>query len=185
MTDYLYSLSLARQTQVFLMSLGFGFLMGLVYDGVRIVRVSISRGRSAFLIFDLLYCIFLCFASFLFFLAVNEGEIRFYILLGEAAGFAIYYFSLGALIFSVSEKIIDAVKSAVRFVIKIICAPFLWILRKLRRVFNKLVKKSRKNGENIKNKSNFLLKVNKHLLYNLFNSKKSRAHGEVSDGKEA
>ena len=106
MTDYLYGLSLATQTKNFLLSLGFGFIMGIFYDLFRIVRISISKGKIATIISDVLYCVFLCFSFMLFCLTVNEGEIRLYLLLGSLAGFFVYYFSLGVIIFSFSEKII-------------------------------------------------------------------------------
>ena len=54
MTDYIYSLSLASQTKGFLFSLGFGFMMGMVYDMFRLVRVSISKGKKIQIIFDII-----------------------------------------------------------------------------------------------------------------------------------
>lgn len=183
MTDYLYSLSLAQQTKGFLMSLGFGFIMGFFYDVFRIIRISISRSKAAFVVFDILYCIFLCFCTFLFFLTVNEGELRVYLLLGEAIGFAVYYFSLGAVIFSVSEKIILFIKRTLRWIFKIISYPFRKLFEILGKFFSKILKKSRKNTKNIKNKSKFLLKVNKHLLYNLYNRKSMET--PVSDERKA
>ncbi|MBR5320257.1 MAG: spore cortex biosynthesis protein YabQ [Clostridia bacterium] len=168
MTDYLYGLSLATQTKNFLLSLGFGFIMGILYDLFRIVKISISKGKLATIISDILYCIFLCFALFLFCLTVNEGEIRLYLLLGSMAGFFVYYFSLGVIIFSFSEKIIAFIKAIIKSVFNIISYPFRFIFGKMRKIFNNLWAKSRKNTKNIKNKSKFLLKVNKRLLYNLF-----------------
>ena len=168
MTDYLYGLSLATQTKNFLLSLGFGFIMGILYDLFRIVKISISKGKLATIISDILYCIFLCFALFLFCLTVNEGEIRLYLLLGSMAGFFVYYFSLGVIIFSFSEKIIAFIKAIIKSVFNIISYPFRFIFEKMRKIFNNLWVKSRKNTKNIKNKSKFLLKVNKRLLYNLF-----------------
>ena len=53
MTDYIYSLSLAAQTKGFLFSLGFGFLMGAVYDMFRIVRIAISKGKKTQIFFDI------------------------------------------------------------------------------------------------------------------------------------
>ena len=183
MTDYLYSLSLAQQTRGFLLSLGFGFIMGFFYDVFRIVRICISRGRAAFIVFDILYCIFLCFCTFLFSLTVNEGEMRVYLLLGEAIGFAVYYFSLGAVIFSISEKIISFIKKTVRAIFKIISYPFRKIFEILSSFFSKILKKSRKSTKNIKNKSKFLLKVNKHLLYNLYN--RNSIETQISDERKA
>ena len=173
MTDYLYSLTLAQQTKGFLLSLGFGFIMGIFYDLFRIIRICISRGKVAIIISDLLYCIFLCFCTFAFCLTMNEGEIRLYLLTGEAIGFAAYYFSLGAIIFSFSEILIEFIKKVCKWTFNAFSFPFRWLFEKLRVNFDKILKKSRKNGKKIKNKSKFLLKVNKHLLYNLFDNKQN------------
>lgn len=184
MTDYLYGLSLATQTKNFLLSLGFGFIMGIFYDLFRIVRISISSGKIATIFSDILYCIFLCFSLMLFCLTVNEGEIRLYILLGSLAGFFVYYFSLGVIIFSFSEKLISTIKRIIKSVFKVILYPFRLIFGILRKLFNKISLKSRKNTKNIKNKSKFLLKVNKLLLYNLFVKKQHPTKRDFNESEE-
>lgn len=166
MTDYIYSLSLAEQTKGFLLSLGFGFLMGILYDLVRIVRISISKRKTAIIVFDLIYCVFLGFCSYIFFLVVNEGDIRAFLLLGEGIGFAIYYFSLGVAVFTASEKIVNTTKKIILKVLKIILFPFSWFFKKLKTLLEKFSKKWHKKGKKIKNKSKFHLKLHKHLLYN-------------------
>ena len=167
MTDYLYSLSLAKQTGGFLLSLGFGFIMGIFYDLFRLVRISISKGKKIYFIFDLLYCIFLGFCSYLFFLTVNEGDIRGFLILGEVMGFAIYYFSLGVVIFSAGEKIIEFIKKIFLSFFRFIFFPFKWVFKKLYNFTSKTFRKINGKRKKIKNKSKFLLKLHKHLLYNL------------------
>ncbi len=184
MTDYLYGLSLAQQTKGFLLSLGFGFIMGIFYDLFRIIRISISKSKSATIISDVLYCIFLCFCTFIFCLTVNEGEVRLYLLLGAGAGFCVYYFSLGAIIFSFSERLISFIKKCAKSIFKVISFPFSFAFGKLRNLFKKISLKSRKNTKNIKNKSKFLLKVNKLMLYNLFVKKRHSAKSDVSESEE-
>lgn len=166
MTDYIYSLSLAEQTKGFLLSLGFGFLMGIFYDLFRILRISITKSKKAVVVFDLLYCVFLGFCSYLFLLVVNEGDIRGFLLIGEGIGFAVYYFSLGVVVFRISEKIVNTIKRAFSKLFKIISFPFCWIFKKLKSLVEKFSKKCRKKGKKIKNKSKFHLKLHKHLLYN-------------------
>ncbi len=184
MTDYLYGLSLATQTKNFLLSLGFGFIMGIFYDLFRIVRISISKGKVATVISDIFYCVFLCFSLMLFCLTVNEGEIRLYLLLGSLAGFFVYYFSLGVIIFSFSERLISFIKKIIKSIFNVISYPFRFVFGKIRKLFNNLSTKSRKNTKNIKNKSKFLLKVNKLLLYNLFVKKPHRAKREFNESEE-
>lgn len=184
MTDYLYGLSLATQTKNFLLSLGFGFIMGIFYDLFRIIRISISKGKIATVISDILYCVFLCFALMLFCLTVNEGEIRLYLLLGSLAGFFVYYFSLGVIIFSFSERLITIIKKIIKSIFNVISFPFRFIFGKLRKLFNNMSAKSRKNTKNIKNKSKFLLKVNKLLLYNLFVKMRHPSKREFNESEE-
>ena len=184
MTDYLYGLSLATQTKNFLLSLGFGFIMGIFYDLFRIARISISKGKIATVISDILYCVFLCFSFMLFCLTVNEGEIRLYLLLGSLAGFFVYYFSLGVIIFSFSERLILFVKKFIRSVFNVISFPFRFVFGKLRKMFKDLSAKRKKNTKNIKNKSKFLLNVNKLLLYNLFVKKQHPAKRDFNESEE-
>ncbi len=184
MTDYIYSLSLATQTRNFLFSLGLGFIMGIFYDLFRIVRLSISKGKTAIIIFDLLYCVFFAISTFVFFIVVNEGEFRLYLVLGEVLGFSVYYFSLGAIIFSKAEFLVDKTKKSIKRIFKVLFSPIKWIFIKIKGVFDKLLKKGRKRSKNIKNKSKFLLKVDKHLLYNLFVKKQNQVDDGILDERE-
>ena len=166
MTDYIYSLSLAEQTKGFLLSLGFGFIMGVFYDAFRILRICISKSPKLALPFDLLYFLLLGFCSYIFFLVVNEGDIRAFLIIGEIVGFASYYFSLGVVIFSASEKIVCFVKKIFSAIFRIVFSPFRWIFSKAKKVLETFSRKWFKKGKKIKNKSKFHLKLYKQLLYN-------------------
>ena len=166
MTDYIYSLSLAEQTKGFLLSLGFGFIMGVFYDVFRILRICISKSPKLALPFDLLYFLLLGFCSYIFFLVVNEGDIRAFLIIGECVGFASYYFSLGVVVFSASEKIVGLVKNIFSVIFKIVFSPFKWIFSKVKKLLEVFSKKCFKKGKKIKNKSKFHLKLYKQLLYN-------------------
>ncbi|MBR5246936.1 MAG: spore cortex biosynthesis protein YabQ [Clostridia bacterium] len=175
MTDYIYSLSLASQTKGFLFSLGFGFLMGAVYDIFRIVRIGISRGKKLQIVLDILYCILLAFLTFIFFITINEGEIRIYLLLGEAVGFMAYGLSLGVIVIAFAETFIGWIKAGFKLIFK----PIRKLLWKIKQFLNKGNKRNKK----LKNKWKILLKPNKHLLYNLF-VKKGNPVNKNLDEKE-
>ncbi len=184
MTDYLYSLSLAQQTKGFLLALGMGFALGVLYDLIRIVRISISRGKTAVIICDVIFCIAFCLVTFMFCLTVNEGEIRFYLVAGEGFGFSVYYFSLGAVIFGFSERLISGIRSIFGKIFLLVFTPFKKLSGKICKQANKIAKKSRKNSQKIKNKSKFLLKVDKLLLYNLFVKKQISVDGKDFESEE-
>ena len=159
MTDYIYSLSLAAQTKGFLFSLGFGFLMGAVYDVFRIIRMFFSKGKKIQIIFDIMYCILLAFLTFIFFITINEGEIRIYLLLGEGIGFIAYSLSLGIIVIAFAQTIIGWVRSGLRLIFK----PVKKLFGRIMRFFTKGNKRQKK----LENKWKIHLKHNKHLLYNL------------------
>ncbi len=184
MTDYIYSLSLATQTRNFLLSLGLGFLLGMLYDVFRIIRLIISKGKATVVIFDVLYCTVLAFVTFVFFITVNEGEFRFYLLFGEFIGFSVYYFSLGIMIMNAGELFVDKIKCIFKSVFRVVIFPFKFFFDKIKVASDKLFKNCRKRSKNIENKSKFLLKVNKHLLYNLFVKKQNQVDDKIFDERE-
>ena len=73
-----------------LLSLGISALVGLalavVYDVFRVTRILFRTGKIAMYVQDILYGIAAAFITFLLALAVNSGEIRFYIIGGELIG---------------------------------------------------------------------------------------------------
>lgn len=169
MTDYLYSVSIALQTRLFLLSLGFGFFSGLIYDFFRTARILFGSKKWIYRAADILYLTVLGFLNFLFFLTFNEGEIRVFALFGEALGFIIYIFSVGFTFVGYFERVLNIIKKFLTDVFKAFTFPFGKIRKKLC-VFIKKHKKAPKKSEN---KSKYPLKVNKGLLYNLTNRKKN------------
>ena len=173
MTDYIYGLSLATQTRSFLMSLGFGFVVGVLYDAFRLLRVCISKGKRLQIAFDVIFCIFLGFITFLFFMTVNEGEFRIYLLLGEAVGFSVYSLSIGIVVFAYGELWIDWIKEHLSKIFSFVFSPFKRLWMRIFSCAGKIMEKQGERQRNIKNKSKIHLKLNKHLLYNLFIKKQN------------
>lgn len=170
MTDYLYSVSLAGQTRLFLLSLGFGFFAGALYDLFRAVRVCFGSKRWIYRVTDILYLTVLGFLNFLFFLSANEGEIRFFALFGETLGFIIYLCTVGFTFVGYFMKFFNLVKRIFTAVFKVLTFPF----RKIRKKLCEFVKKHRKTPEKSENKSKYPLKIIDKLLYNLTDRKQKR-----------
>ena len=91
----MYNVSQNEQVLIFIASLGVGFILGVLYDFLRALKLSFTKGKIAVIIFDLLYFFMVAFWSYIFILAANKGEIRSYIIRGELLGAIFYYFSLG------------------------------------------------------------------------------------------
>lgn len=102
--DYIQGISV--QTEIFLYSIGFGFLLGVLYDIFRIIRKVISDSGAFVFLMDILYFAVCAFLIFCYNLVVDSGRIRIYIILGHVLGWLIYYFSLGSVAVRLSNAII-------------------------------------------------------------------------------
>ncbi len=147
----MYSVPQTEQLSIFVAALGLGFLLGVIYDLFRAIRLSVSTSKYAVIIFDVLYFLTFGLISFLFILALNKGEIRFYIIAGEIIGGAFYYFSFGIAAMKITDHLVKLLRKLYTLVFKVASAPFrlvkrvlLHILEKLKILFIKTKKKSKK-----------------------------------------
>ena len=183
----MYNVYQSEQCLIFLASLGVGFLLGILYDFLRALRLSFTKGKIVVIIFDLLYFFVVAFVSYLFILATNKGEVRSYIIIGELLGAIFYYFSLGFALMKLTDKFILLLNRFYSFVFKIISFPFRLIKSAFLKVFDKLMvffQKSKKKSKKIQKK---VLPKARVYVYNLFGilcagSQNSRKGGKA-DGE--
>ncbi len=188
----MYNVEQSEQSLIFFASLGVGFLLGVLYDFLRALRLSFTRGKWSVIIFDLLYFFMVAFASYIFILAANKGEVRSYIIIGELLGAVFYYFSLGFALMKLTDKFVLLLKRFYSFVFKIISFPFRLIKNFFLKVFGKLkiiFKKSEKKSQKIQKK---VLPKARVYVYNLFgilcaglkkSEKGGKAYGEGEQEK--
>lgn len=162
-----YIVGLREQTANFLLSLGFGFSIGLVYDLVRIIRRLFSDGKKAIMTADILYAVFAAIMTFVFLLTATNGKIMVYILFGELLGFFIYYFTFGVFAMRVGDKLTAFLKKFLKKASHAVFAPFRWAFEHIVKKIRKISQKSRKKAQKAAKKSKFHLKVCNNLLYNL------------------
>ena len=169
---------------IFLASLGVGFIMGILFDFLRALRLSVTRGKCSIIVFDLLDFFVVAFGSYLFILAANKGEVRSYIIIGELLGAVFYYFSLGFALMKLTDKFVLVLRKFYSFLFKIISLPFRIIKSIFLRLFGglkEIFKKSQKKSQKIQKK--VLPKV-RIYVYNLFGilcvgSQKTRKGGKA------
>lgn len=164
----MYSVPQNEQFTIFLCSLGLGFLLGILYDVLRALRLSLTKSKPAVVIFDLLYFLMFAFCTFIFILALNKGEVRFYIIAGELIGAVFYYISFGIAVIKITDRAVALLRKFYALLFKVISAPF----RLLKHIFSPLPGKIKKLFEKSEKKS---CKMRKKLLpkarlyvYNLF-----------------
>ncbi len=183
----MYNVYPGEQSLIFFASLGVGFLLGVLYDFLRALRLSFTKGKIAVVVFDLLYFFIVAFVSYLFILAANKGEVRSYIIVGELLGAVFYYFSLGFALMKLTDKFVLLLRRFYSVLYKIIFFPLRLIKSTFLKVFSKLMvvfEKSEKKSKKIQKK---VLPKARIYVYNLFGilcagSQKSRKGGKA-DGE--
>ena len=145
-----YILSLSTQTRSFLLSLGFGLIIGILYDVLRVVRIFLSFSKIAAYVTDFLFSVLSAVMTFLFCLSVSNGEVRLYIILGEFIGFSVFYLSFGTVAVKFSEKTVKKILNALRKIFRLIFSPFIKIFTVVSIKCTKLRKKVQKTVKNHK-----------------------------------
>ena len=140
-----YLFSSGAQIRIFLSAVGFGFFLGAVYDGFRILRLLFQKTDRAYRVSDLLFCVTAGFLVFLFVLTTLNGQIRGYVLLGILFGFLLYAYTFGSFFAGRLERAARAIRRFFSAVYRKISAPILRFLKKCRGKLQKMFKKHRKN----------------------------------------
>jgi len=102
------------QVCVFFYSILLGFFLGIFYDMFRLFRVLINVRNIWIFCQDIIYFILSSLITFVFILIFNNGEFRFYVILGESIGWIIYYVSLGECVYKIAKNIKHKIKLKTR-----------------------------------------------------------------------
>ena len=95
----------APQVYIFLITVYGGLLVGVVYDIYRLIRRIAKRGRWLTIVLDVLFIITLGVIVFAVLYIANSGELRLFIFLGLALGFALYMAGLSMFFRFLGSKI--------------------------------------------------------------------------------
>ncbi|WP_304508412.1 spore cortex biosynthesis protein YabQ [Anaerotignum sp.] len=126
-------LSLQGQAQLFLLTVLLGGGLGVVYDCLRIFRHIIPHKRLWVQMEDGLFWLCAVFFAFAVMLGANDGEIRFFAILGMFGGMGIYFLTLSRLVIAISDKVIYVMKKILFLLFTIIMTPFRLVYFVIRR----------------------------------------------------
>ena len=153
-----YMPTLAFQLVSFMYSAGLGFSLGIVYDLIRIffylLTGSAKKLRS---VRDIIY-VSVCFAAtFLFLLAVCDGQLFMYVFLAEGRGMYIYFYSLSSFVFYPAKIAINAVRRLFMKIKTKICIIKTQIAVLIKKILKNLHKFTKKD-----------LHIRHNIVYNFF-----------------
>lgn len=164
------AIDIASQTEIFLMAILLGAVLAAFYDVFRILRLAFTTPNWLIFIEDILFCIVVTLASFCYLMAENMGQVRIFVIAGEILGGVIYYFTIGSVVISCAEIIINFCKVVVRTINNYIITPFLSLFGFIFRILSIplliLFKFIRKIARSVK----FRLKRRYIMMYNLSNN---------------
>lgn len=165
---------LSYQIFGFVVAIAAGFLLGALYDVLRIWRDFFHSRQRAVFFQDFFYMILCAFFSFLLALPLGSGAVRVYLLAGEAVGWFVYYFTIG----QVTAIIFRAVSN---FLYRHFFNPVGELFRRIVKWFGK---KAARVIKFLKKKASGLKKCLKHkaeIVYNRHNGwgRKRRKHKVV------
>ena len=83
----MYGVKNRLQSELFLYAFGAGFLIGLIYAGLLLLRRLICHHDASIALEDILIFILGAFLSFIFLLDFNNGILRINLILSECLGF--------------------------------------------------------------------------------------------------
>ena len=89
--------NLSSQTYTFLCSLLSGLTLGALYSIFKCIRVAFHNRKIPTAVSDVIYMLFFTLITYLFSIGFTDGFVRYYIIIGEAAGVLAYKFTLGFL----------------------------------------------------------------------------------------
>jgi len=167
-------ITLSGQTGLLLASILLGFVLGVVYEIFRLIRVSAHCGRIAVFLLDVAYWLLCACATYVFLLLQNSGRVRILVIICEARGAALYYYSVGTIVIKRAAAADRAVKRRARLAKAAILRP---VGKFKNSAADKIHKRSRSTGSFIKKETNLFkirLKVHHKMMYNLIRSLKKQ-----------
>ena len=162
---------MTSQTEIFIYSIICGIILGVIYDIFRITRIALKLNAVIIAIEDILYLFICAVMTFFYMLASNDGQIRFFIIVGEILGWVVYYFTVGEIVMGLSTAIIKFIKGVFRVLYRLFIAPVIALIGYLWKITCIPVQKSKKTLKKLRKNTKFRLKSYYILLYNVIRSK--------------
>ncbi|WP_058300466.1 spore cortex biosynthesis protein YabQ [Gorillibacterium timonense] len=131
-------MTLETQAVTLAVMMACGLAMGIVFDGYRVLTWQLPFLRRLTPVLDLLYWAGVTLFVFRALNGSNEGQLRFFIFLGLAAGVLLYYLLFSRLTVWLVRKLIEGIRYTIRLIVKLfhilvvkpllLLIRFLWVL---------------------------------------------------------
>lgn len=144
-----------EQLNLFLVFFISGLIVGIISDIFRIIRRSFKISDLHTYIEDIILGIIIGILLIYMLYVYNSGNLRFYMIIALFIGFITYMLTISKYFIKISVKIITCLKTILYKLIHIILFPIIYILKSLKRLFNKPYMILTVNIKKIKNVINY------------------------------
>ena len=117
--------TLSELLVAFAFSVVFGLILGLVYQPFHLMHLHGLNTSTAYFVTDVIYMLIFGVMSYLFCLVYIEGRVRFFVIIGEAIGFFVYYYTL--------RRVLDVIFKPIVIILKKIYSKLLKVIKNEKR----------------------------------------------------
>lgn len=123
---------ISLELKLFLSSVGWGIILVILYDCLRILRRLIKHNRLCTALEDILYWSVSAVLIFRMMYLINDGAIRGFAIVGVLIGMVLYHYSISDPLVNILSKGIHKCFLTGKKAVKIIMKPFVWMARRFR-----------------------------------------------------
>ncbi len=142
-----YAEPLSNQVLVFIRSVGFGVLLGLIYELFSAVRILLGEKKRAYILCDISFSLTATVLSFFYMVLYNSGRVRLNLLAAQLIGAIAFHLAAGRYLVKPFNFLMEKTRRLLLFLLH----PAEYLLGKVKTVLPKRQKKDKKKVKNIKN----------------------------------
>lgn len=107
-----YSEPLINQPRVLFLSIGVGVVICMLYIIIQSFSKILGQSKPVIYFADITFCVLFTLVSFFFMVLYNNGRVRLHLIMGEVAGFFLFYFSVGKYIYALLVRTAEFIRKA-------------------------------------------------------------------------
>ena len=153
-----YSEPLINQLSSFLSSVGFGFVICLLYMTVKAVFRLIGNKKRSVMAGDAVFSFIAANVSFFFMMINNDGLVRLNLIIGQGIGAAVMYFSFGRFVMKYIYGLCDVIRGIIANLLYPVRVYIRAFYNTAKKILSKNKEKSKTDKRKIKNIAKILLK---------------------------
>ena len=141
-----YARPLSDQVLIFIISIGFGAILGLLYEVFAVLRRLAGNKLWPSVICDFTFCAISAALSFFYMIIYNSGTVRLNLIIAQLIGGLAFHFGMGIYL----RKPLYLITDVIRKILKWTFYPFNKLLSKIKSLFEKTKKHMHKSRNDAK-----------------------------------